>query len=286
MDNRGKRLIILNRDEIEALYGRPRFTQEERGEYFSLSPAEQAALEQLRFINAKIYFILQLGYFKARNMFFVFEPQEAGEDIEFIRERYFPSFRDAAPEITGQEERTSTFAVETAEDATESDDGSAGASVCLSRGGDGDLAGRCDESPYSVSATIEPPPPPTVTPCEQAICDDDTISRNKAIATPDDSPNRGNGNPAGLAGSIASGGKEERAQDDVGSGVNGVNEPADADEGNPQGDGPTVPRGTVPPWAVRRLAELLVPMDPAALALLSDAERRARSWALFHARRR
>ena len=71
MDNPGKRLIILSRDEIEALYGHPRFTQEERGEYFSLAPREKAALEQLRVINAKIYFILQLGYFKARKMFFV-----------------------------------------------------------------------------------------------------------------------------------------------------------------------------------------------------------------------
>ena len=71
MGNPGKRLAILSRDEIEAIYGRPCFTKEERGEYFSLSPAEQVALEQLRFVNAKIYFILQLGYFKARNMFFV-----------------------------------------------------------------------------------------------------------------------------------------------------------------------------------------------------------------------
>jgi hypothetical protein len=132
--------------------------------------------------------------------------------------------------------------------------------------------------------TIEPPTP-TETPCEHATCDDDTILRNKAIAAPDDSPNRGNDNPAGLAGSIASGGKEERAQDDVGIGVNGVNEPADADEGNPQGVDPSVPRATVPPWAARRLAELLVPMDPAALALLSDAERRERQWAMFQAKR-
>ena len=68
--------------------------------------------------------------------------------------------------------------------------------------------------------------------------------------------------------------------------MNGVNEPADADEGNPQGVDPSFPRATVPPWAARRLAELLVPMDSAALALLSDAERRARSWAQFHAKRK
>ena len=100
MDNLGKRLIILSRDEIEALYGRPRFTQEERGEYFSLTPAEKGALEQLRFINAKIYFILQLGYFKARNMFFTFNLQEVRDDIQFIRNRYFPDFQDAEPDIT------------------------------------------------------------------------------------------------------------------------------------------------------------------------------------------
>ena len=47
MDNPGRRLIILSRDEIEALYGRPRFTHDERTEYFSLSSAEKAALAQL-----------------------------------------------------------------------------------------------------------------------------------------------------------------------------------------------------------------------------------------------
>jgi hypothetical protein len=188
------------------------------------------------------------------------------------------------PARIDQAERTAIIAVETAEDATESDDGPVGASVCLSRGTDPDFAERCDEPPYCTRATTEPTT--TVTPCEHATCDDDTILRNKAIATPNGSPIRRNDNPAGLAGSIASGGKEELAQDDVGSGVNDVNEPPDANDGNPQGDGPPVPRATVPPWAARRLAELLVPMDPAALALLSDAERRARSWAQFHAKRK
>ncbi|HLJ92326.1 MAG TPA: DUF4158 domain-containing protein [Gemmataceae bacterium] len=100
IDNPGKRLVILNHEEMDALYGRPCFTEEERIEYFALSPAEQAAMEQLRFINAKIYFILQSAYFKARKMFFVFKPQEAAEDIRFLQERYFPSFLVADPEIS------------------------------------------------------------------------------------------------------------------------------------------------------------------------------------------
>jgi TnpA family transposase len=94
------RLKILNDDEVEALYGRPRFTQEERNEYFSLGDSEKAALEPLRFVSAKTYFILQLGYFKARHMFFIFDSQEAEEDIRFIRERYFPDVEPLHPDIT------------------------------------------------------------------------------------------------------------------------------------------------------------------------------------------
>ncbi len=94
------RLRILSDSEIDALYGRPRFTQEERDEYFSLAPAEKATLKQLRFINARINFILQLGYFKARNMFFVFDSQEVGEDIRFIRDRYFPDLKNVDADIT------------------------------------------------------------------------------------------------------------------------------------------------------------------------------------------
>jgi hypothetical protein len=85
-----KRLRILRDDEIDALYGRPRFTPEEREEYFSLSSAESAALEQFHSIKSRIYAILQLGYFKARQMFFVLDPDEIAEDAKYVQERYFP----------------------------------------------------------------------------------------------------------------------------------------------------------------------------------------------------
>lgn len=42
-----KRLRILGDDEIQAVYGRPCFTDDERLEYFTLSAAEKATLEQL-----------------------------------------------------------------------------------------------------------------------------------------------------------------------------------------------------------------------------------------------
>ena len=87
-----KRLRILSDDEIEAIYGRPRFTQEERIEYFSLSPTEKAALERLHSIKSRIYFILQLGYFKARHLFVAFSIREVFEDARYIQEQYFPDF--------------------------------------------------------------------------------------------------------------------------------------------------------------------------------------------------
>src|SRR5436305_1736793 len=65
-DNPGKRLIVVEGDEVEALYGRPRFTHEERGQYFALSPNEKAVLDRLHSVKSRAYFILQLGYFKAR----------------------------------------------------------------------------------------------------------------------------------------------------------------------------------------------------------------------------
>ena len=50
-----KRLRILGDDEIQALYGRPHFTDDERLEYFALSPTEKAALEQLHSTTSHIY---------------------------------------------------------------------------------------------------------------------------------------------------------------------------------------------------------------------------------------
>jgi len=92
-DTQPKRLRILSDDEIDAIYGIPCFTHEERIEYFSLSPSEKAALDQLRSIKSRIYFILQLGYFKARHMFFAFNIREVYEDAKYIQEQYFPDFQ-------------------------------------------------------------------------------------------------------------------------------------------------------------------------------------------------
>lgn len=84
-----RRLAILTADEIKALYARPIFTHEERREYFELTPPEEASLSQLSTPNIQAYFILQLGYFKARHRFFRFTLAAVEADLRYIHTRYF-----------------------------------------------------------------------------------------------------------------------------------------------------------------------------------------------------
>ncbi len=95
-----QRLQILGDDEIDALYGRPDFTHEERVEYFAISPNEKVVMEQLHSIKSHIFFILQLGYFKACHRFFVFSLYEVEEDAKYIQAQYFPNFLLADFDIT------------------------------------------------------------------------------------------------------------------------------------------------------------------------------------------
>jgi len=44
-DYRNRRLKILGQDEIDEIYGLPRFSDEERELYFSLTPSEEVAIE-------------------------------------------------------------------------------------------------------------------------------------------------------------------------------------------------------------------------------------------------
>lgn len=65
IDNPGKRLIVLEGDEVEALYGRPRFTHDERVEYFALALKEKAALDQLHSLKSRVYFHPPAGRFQS-----------------------------------------------------------------------------------------------------------------------------------------------------------------------------------------------------------------------------
>ena len=86
-------LKILSLAEIEALYGLPRFTQDEREQYFALTPVERAALEVLGGQKSRLYYVLQMGYFKARHRFFKFRTGEVEADANYVQALYWPNLK-------------------------------------------------------------------------------------------------------------------------------------------------------------------------------------------------
>lgn len=90
-----QRLQILSDQEVLAIYGRPIFNEVEQRHYFSLTDVELAHLK-LRTIkgkdtSSKLYFILQLGYFKAKHLFFQFNYINVINDVAFILNVYLPN---------------------------------------------------------------------------------------------------------------------------------------------------------------------------------------------------
>ena len=63
------RLSILSDEDIDDLYGLPRFTDEDRHLYFGLSLPEREAVD-VHTPSVAAHLILQLGYFKAKQQFF------------------------------------------------------------------------------------------------------------------------------------------------------------------------------------------------------------------------
>ncbi|MEM7799358.1 MAG: Tn3 family transposase [Chloroflexota bacterium] len=86
------RLKILESNEVEAIYGLPLFDDEDREFYFALSSPEKEVLSQLHGRKSSIYFILQLGFFKARRQFFILNLQQVAADAKYVQRRYFPDY--------------------------------------------------------------------------------------------------------------------------------------------------------------------------------------------------
>ena len=82
-------LNILDQQEIEQLYGLPHFDSEQRDQYFYLEPSEQKQMESYRSVATRVYFILQLGYIKAKQQLFVVDFDQASSDVHYVLRRYF-----------------------------------------------------------------------------------------------------------------------------------------------------------------------------------------------------
>jgi len=87
--DRSHRLAILTASEIHDLFGLPCFTDEDRRLYFDRSAVEREAAMAYTFA-VSAHFVLPLGYFKAKQQFFIYEPEAVLEDLRHIVERHFP----------------------------------------------------------------------------------------------------------------------------------------------------------------------------------------------------
>ena len=85
------RLRILSNDEFNKLYKKPNILEEERYYIFELDQNDYNYLNTLNNIEAKIDYILQLGYFRISQYFFTFTFLEVKEDVDFIVNTYFPN---------------------------------------------------------------------------------------------------------------------------------------------------------------------------------------------------
>lgn len=83
------RVQLLGDAEVAELYALPKFDEIEREYYFSLNDSENKALTKLIKPHTKLYFILQLGYFRAKKMFYKISSDTIADDILHIKKRYF-----------------------------------------------------------------------------------------------------------------------------------------------------------------------------------------------------
>jgi hypothetical protein len=90
-----QRLQILSNEEITELYAVPQFNTTERSHYFLVPESVLNSLKILktngRNTSAKLWFILQYGYFRARHQFFNVSYNKAKEDVSYIMTHYLPN---------------------------------------------------------------------------------------------------------------------------------------------------------------------------------------------------
>ncbi|CAN5304461.1 hypothetical protein BH10PSE19_BH10PSE19_10470 [soil metagenome] len=90
---------LLSEGEITELYARPDFNNDEQKLYFTLNVHELDALNHYSNIKTRVYFILQLGYFKAKQQFFKFDLAEVETDVEYVLSHFF---NDAKTALSGR----------------------------------------------------------------------------------------------------------------------------------------------------------------------------------------
>lgn len=87
--NKKTRINLLSNVEIDELYNLPVFDKIDREVFFTLSSSDWKLLDAYRTQKLKIYFILQLGYFRATQQFYNFRFEDIWDDTLYVLNKYF-----------------------------------------------------------------------------------------------------------------------------------------------------------------------------------------------------
>lgn len=88
MHKNKKRIDLLPQAEIDDLYERPIFNDEERLLYFTFKESETVIAHRYAHARTQLYFLLQLGYFKAKQQFYSFSIDEVIDDADYVNKVY------------------------------------------------------------------------------------------------------------------------------------------------------------------------------------------------------
>ena len=83
------RIHLLPENKINELYNIPNFTDQEMEIFFSLSADDHLLLTKYKTIKLKIYFIIQLGYFRATQQFYDFSLENIPKEVLYVAKLYF-----------------------------------------------------------------------------------------------------------------------------------------------------------------------------------------------------
>ncbi len=89
MSNNVRRIKVLNNSEIEGLYSLPVFDHSDREDFFSMDKQVKKFVFSLRKFESRVYFILLLGYFRAKPLIYNFSASDINDDLKFVLNKYF-----------------------------------------------------------------------------------------------------------------------------------------------------------------------------------------------------
>ena len=82
-------LNILSEKERRQIYDLPKLKQKQRSFYLEFTLPEQELIRKYKAPLTRVYFLLQLAYFKFKEQFFIFNLNQVAKDAAYLQEAYF-----------------------------------------------------------------------------------------------------------------------------------------------------------------------------------------------------